>query len=138
MGNSFGMRSSFAEPPFQNVLDAMNFHRDIRGRQSGDFANRSGVHPLEIGNDDLPVKWFQALDQRLETLKRLRLAGGEFTVITARHRLDALNAHQAVPDPALPNHVAGGYVMSDAVHPGSQRASLVEIREAPPKMQVNI
>src|SRR5580658_1315645 len=121
MGNSFGMRSSFAEPPFQDVLDAMDFHRDIRGRQSGDFANRSGVDPLEIGNDDLPVEWFQALDQGLETLQRLSLAGGEFTVITASHRLDALDAYQPVPDPTLPDHVAGSDVMSDTVNPGSQR-----------------
>src|ERR1700683_4645579 len=119
MGNSVSMRSSFAEPPCQNVLDAMDFHRDICGRQSGDFANRSGVHPLEIGNDDLPVEWFQALDQRLETLQRLRLCVGECAVIAARHGLNALDAHQPVPDPALPDHVPGGYVMSDTVNPGS-------------------
>jgi hypothetical protein len=36
--------------------------------------------------------------------------------------------------PALPNHVPGGYVVSDTVHPRSQRTSLVEIREAAPEI----
>jgi hypothetical protein len=30
--------------------------------------------------------------------------------------------------------VPGGYVVSDTVHPGSQRTSQVEIREATPEM----
>jgi hypothetical protein len=34
--------------------------------------------------------------------------------------------------------VAGGYVVSETVHPGSQRTSPVEIREAAPEMEMNI
>jgi hypothetical protein len=58
--------------------------------------------------------------------------------IAARHALDALDAHQPAPDPALPHHVSGGYVVSDTVHPGSNRTSPVEIREATPEMQMNV
>jgi hypothetical protein len=42
--------------------------------------------------------------------------------------------YRLVPDPALPNHVPGGYIMSDTVYPGSQRTSQIEIREATPEM----
>ncbi|MBC7928289.1 MAG: hypothetical protein H7039_21830 [Bryobacteraceae bacterium] len=56
------MKSSFAEPASQNVFDSVNFHRDVARRQPGKIADRACVHSFEIGNDDLPVEWFQALD----------------------------------------------------------------------------
>ena len=86
----------------------------------------------------MTIERFQALDQHREALERFGLAGGEFTLIAARHGLDVLDAHQPVPDPALPNHVPGGYVVSETVHPGSQRTSAVEMREAAPELKVNL
>jgi len=128
---------SFPKPAPQNIFDPVDFHRDIRRRKSGDFADRAGVHLFEIANDDLPVDRLQPLDQRRKAFERLRLAGGEFDVVAARHGFDVLNVHQPVPEAALANHVAGGYVMSHAVDPGSQRTSLVEIGEAAPEMKMD-
>jgi hypothetical protein len=51
---------------------------------------------------------------------------------------DFLDADQPVPDPALPNHVPGGYVVSDTVDPGSEGTSLVEIGEAAPEVEMDI
>jgi hypothetical protein len=45
------------------------------------------------------------------------LGGCKFSLLIAiGHGFDRLDTHQPVPDPALSNHVPGGYVMSDTVH----------------------
>ena len=95
----------------------------------------SPIEPASIPsrNNDLTIEWFQVQDQLGEPLQRLGLAGGEF-MIAGGHGLDILDAYQFVPDPAPPDHVPGGYVVRDTVHPRSERTSLVERREAPPEM----
>ena len=86
----------------------------------------------------MTIERFQALDQHRETIECFGLGGGEFSVITTTgHGFNRLDAHQSTPDPALPNHVPGGYIVSNAVHPGSQRTSVVKMCEAAPKLKVN-
>ncbi len=110
----------------------------LAGDNPGKITDRTRVHSFKIGNDNLTIERLQALDQHRETIERFGLTGSEFTLITTGHGFDSLDAHQTLPDPALPNHVPGGHVVRDTVHPGSERTSVVEVREAAPELKVNL
>src|ERR1700722_1944527 len=56
--------------------------------------------------------------------------GGKFTPIIGWHGFYLLDADQSLPKPPLPNHMPGGYIVRDAVHPGSERTAPVEMRES--------
>src|ERR1700722_11627913 len=68
-GESFCMVSSLlqrlVELLGEDVLDAMNSHGHVRGRQARDLPNRCRIHLFEIRNNDLAI-------ERLEPLNQLR------------------------------------------------------------------
>jgi hypothetical protein len=68
----------------------------------------------------------------------LVVTGDEFILIIGRHALDFLDAGERLPDSALPNHMPGRYVVGNTVHPGSERTSPIEMREAAPQLQMNV
>ena len=59
----------------QNVFDAVNLGRYVSRRQAGDFADRCGIHALEIGEDDLAIHRLQPLDQPKKPAERLLMVG---------------------------------------------------------------
>ena len=131
------MNSSFAEPASQDDLDAVNLHRDVRRRQSGEFADRGRGHSFEVRYDDLPIEGFKALHKRRQAIERFHLSGDLFAVFTDGQRLNRLNADEPLPDPTLPYYMCCGNVVSDTVRPRSQRTSAVEIREAAPELKMD-
>ncbi len=66
------------------------------------------------------------------------MAGGKFAMIANGQGLDLLDAHKLFPDPPLSDHMPGGYVVSDAVYPGPQRTTPVEMRETAPQVKMNV
>ncbi len=55
-----------------------------------------------------------------------------------RQGLDVLDADQPLPDPALPADIPRSHVVRDPVQPNPERAPPVELREAPPELQVDL
>jgi hypothetical protein len=68
----------------------------------------------------LAIQRLQPLYQYGQALEHLVLIGDKFAQVIGRHALNLFDADQHLPDPSLPNHVPGGYVMGHAVYPGSQ------------------
>src|SRR5579864_817246 len=132
--NSSGIGFSFVEPALQDVLDPMNLHSNVGRRKPGDFSRRIRIHTLEIRNDDLAIDRLELLDQRGEALKGLVLAGNTFALLIGWHGLDLFDAGEFLPHSSLPNHVSGGYVVGNAVHPGSKRTSPIKMLEAAPQL----
>src|SRR5438067_1536248 len=61
MFDSSGMRFLSKEPAGKDVLDAMNLHSDIAGRESGNFGDLGGLHIFEVAKHDLAVQRLQSL-----------------------------------------------------------------------------
>jgi hypothetical protein len=65
-------------------------------------------------------------------------AGGQFALLTGRHTLNLLDAGKRFPNPPLANYMPDGYIIGNAINPGSKRTALVEVREAAPQLKVNV
>src|SRR5580692_8971690 len=65
-GESFCIVPSLVPPLVESlredVLDSMDSHGHVRGRQARDLCSRCRIHLFEIRNDDLAIKWFEPLN----------------------------------------------------------------------------
>src|ERR1700721_1081136 len=66
-GESFCMVSSLVQRLVkllcEDVLDSMNSHGHVRGRQARELPSRCRIHLFEIRNNDLAIKRFEPLNQ---------------------------------------------------------------------------
>src|ERR1035437_1730926 len=110
-GNSFGMAASLMEGAGQDALDAVNFGGDIARREASDLADGSGVHALQIREDDLAVQRLQSVHQAKKAAERLLASGVRRR--RAWHLVQLFEAEQEIGFRApLPHGVGRGGVVS--------------------------
>lgn len=132
------MTISLVKAPRQDVLDAVNLHRHVSGRESRDFRDGGGVHLFEIENNHLAVEGLQLLDQPGKALEIFAVAGVGLVVCLGGERFEFFERDEPGKRPALVQDVRGGYVMGDAIDPGAQGTASVKIAKTPPELQVNL
>jgi len=60
------MRLLLPSPVCQYLFDPVNLHGDVGRCETRDVRDGCGIHPFQIGDDDLPVQWSELQNDLLE------------------------------------------------------------------------
>jgi hypothetical protein len=129
------MSASFIKCSSQNVFDAVNLGRHIPRCQAGDLADGRRVHALQIRENDLAIHRLQLLYQREQAAERLLVVGVRHRLVCQMVELFQADQHVRV-HATLPDRVGCGGVVSNTIHPGAHRATLVPTGKAAPEGKV--
>src|SRR5450432_2401922 len=122
----------------KNVLDAVNFHCDTRGRKPRDVRDGGHVHLLQIRNHDLPVQRFELPDEPRKLLERALPIDVRLAIPGRSRPFDLFQTHKARVLAALPVDVRNSGIVSDPERPRLQRAPSVKDFEASPELKVDV
>ena len=64
------MRLLLSNPVCQYLLDPVNLHGDVGRCETRDVRDGSGIHPFQVGDDDLPVQRSELQDDLLDLPQR--------------------------------------------------------------------
>ncbi len=126
------------EPLRKQVLDSMNPHGNICGRQTRDLANGCRIHVFEVRNDDLAIERLEPLNQGREPVQIQSPVTLARTFGFVRQRFEFFQAYESRKGPAFTNYVGNADVVSDAVDPGPQGAAGIVALKAPPQLKMNV
>ena len=98
----------------------MHFCCDAPRRAPDYFADFHCLETLEVQQDDLPVHWFQRLDQHQQSLHRDAPVGNILDVALFREIIDLIKACEGRRMCPSSNGVRGRRIVCNAIHPGPQ------------------
>jgi hypothetical protein len=129
---------SLLKLPRQHVLDPVNLGGNVAGGQAGNLRDGGGVQAFEVGEDHVPVKRLQELDQSHQPVEGLGAIGGGLAASGIGHVFQFLEADQGLRSRAsLVKHVRSGDVMGNAVDPGAKGATAIEAVKTAPQGYVD-
>jgi len=116
----------------------MNFGGDIRGGQARDFSDRGGIEAFEIGENHVPVKRLETLDQTEQAIERMTAIGRVLAAVGIGKMLQLFKSDEFLSTgSALPQNMRRTDVVSDAIDPGAKRAAAIKAVETSPQRDVN-
>ena len=138
-------RSSGVHPARQDAFDTMDLRGDVRRRQTCHLPNRRGIELFEIEQHDLSI----LCNELLNEVGELRTSAfGIESLVDARSKcvlgtyrpayIECVQWYLSARTAVVADGVRCRNVMSDAIHPGSQRTPAIERRKAAPEGEVNL
>ena len=85
----------------QHVLDAMNFRGYISSRQPRDFPDGSGIQPLKVGENHVPIQRLKSLNECEQALQGVAAIDGVLAICRIWKILQLLQTDQFVPPGSL-------------------------------------
>jgi hypothetical protein len=124
----------------QDVPDSVKLRADVAWRKACNLPNRSGVEAFEVEQDDLPIASSELVDQFPQTSQVVLVLVCDCDCIATllrRSEQDVFKADER-GTPSLPPYHRGGRIVRDAIHPGAQRTTPLEVFETAPERKMDL
>jgi len=122
----------------ENIPDPVQLCSNVSGRHACDFRDRGRVQIFEIQKHQFTIGGAQTMNQPEEMIKCHLLIGDVLVVCVVRLRIKLFERHQVLElGLTLPDDVRQRCIMSDAIGPGSQRATPLEIFQTAPQREMD-